>query len=350
MNIRMVKANSLLSKQRMFDIQLRRKLFRWPFAVYFIMLLGCWLLWYLYTEPNSLALLEANWPVSLTMIFGSFIAGATSEGGGAVAFPVFTKLLNIPPTTAKIFSLAIQSVGMTMASLMILMLKVKVQWRMLLWASVGGVPGIFLSISILSSLIEPEVTKMSFTAMVSSFAVTLAILRFKGRGYNEDLNEFTGTEKLILLAAGFVGGLMSGLVGNGIDIICFSVMVLLFRIRESVATPTSVILMAINAIVGFALHVYYFQDFTPLIRNYWLAAIPVVIIGAPLGAFFCSKLNNDIIALILIVLILVELISSLWIIPLTKSVVVFSLAIGLVFAVAYYVMASINKYNVDEER
>ena len=31
------------------------------------------------------------------MGFGSFIAGATTEGGGAVAFPVLTLLFEIPP-------------------------------------------------------------------------------------------------------------------------------------------------------------------------------------------------------------------------------------------------------------
>lgn len=56
---------------------------------------------------------------------------------------------------------------------------------------------------------------------------------------------------------------MSGLVGNGIDIITFSVMVLLFRLSEKIATPTSVILMAINALVGFALHALVIGNFTP---------------------------------------------------------------------------------------
>ena len=55
-----------------------------------------------------------------------------------------------------------------------------------------------------------------------------------------------------MILFGFVGGVFSGLVGNGIDIITFSLMVLLFRISEKVATPTSVLLMALNAVVGFA--------------------------------------------------------------------------------------------------
>ena len=37
----------------------------------------------------------------------------TSEGGGAVAFPVMTLALGIPPAVARDFSLMIQSCGMT---------------------------------------------------------------------------------------------------------------------------------------------------------------------------------------------------------------------------------------------
>lgn len=318
-----------------------------PFTICSIAIAIFWLFWFYYTSPNTLALLEQNWPVSLTMVFGSFIAGATSEGGGAVAFPVFTKLLNVAPVDAKIFSLAIQSVGMTAASLTIVLLRIKVQWRILFWASIGGIPGILLSSSLLASMLAPELIKMSFTAMVSSFAVTLAILRLKNRCYNEGLQSLKAQEKLILLSAGFVGGVMSGLVGNGIDIICFSVMVLLFRIKESVATPTSVILMAINAVAGFALHALYLKDFTPTIQNYWLAAVPVVIMGAPFGAIFCSKLNSKTIALILITLITVELMTSLWVIPLTKELIFISTGIGLFFSGIYSLMAKVDKYNID---
>ncbi|MEZ4678317.1 MAG: hypothetical protein R2932_29290 [Caldilineaceae bacterium] len=53
------------------------------------------------------------WPMSLTMVLGSFVAGASAEGGAAVAFPVFTKLLHISAPEARTFGLMIQSAGMT---------------------------------------------------------------------------------------------------------------------------------------------------------------------------------------------------------------------------------------------
>ena len=51
--------------------------------------------------------------------------------------------------------------------------------------------------------------------------------------------------------SGIVGGAFSALAGSGVDICSFSVLCLLFRVSEKVATPTSVVLMAINTCVGF---------------------------------------------------------------------------------------------------
>ena len=303
-----------------------------------------WVSWYLYTMPESMHLLQQNWQISVTMIFGSFIAGGTSEGGGAIAFPVFTKILHIAPMDAKIFSLAIQSVGMTAASLTILVLRVAIEKRIILWASLGGVPGIIIGSSFIAPYLPPTLIKMTFTAMVSSFAVTLAVLIWKDRQYNQTLAVYSRQESLIMLGAGFMGGIMSGLVGNGIDIICFSVMVLLFRISEKIATPTSVVLMAINSIVGFALHNYVLLDFTPVIQNYWLAAVPVVIIGAPLGAFLCSRLNRRTIAMSLIGLIVVELMTSLWLIKFNDQLILSSVLTGLLFTGLYLLMLKTTRY------
>ena len=54
----------------------------------------------------------------------------------------------------------------------------------------------------------------------------------------------------LLFAVGLVGGMVSGVLGNGIDVLVFSVLVLGFRVSEAIATPTSVILMAGNAVAG----------------------------------------------------------------------------------------------------
>ena len=121
--------------------------------------------------------LISNWQIALTMLFGSIIAGGTSIGGGAVAFPVFTKLLHIPIHDAKVFSLAIQSVGMSAASLAICLTGIRVEWQVIRWGSLGGFLGIFLGLGYLAPVLPPDVLKMSFTIMLGSFAMTLFSLK-----------------------------------------------------------------------------------------------------------------------------------------------------------------------------
>ena len=276
--------------------------------------------------------------IAVTMLFGSMIAGATSLGGGAVAFPVFTKLLHINPHDAKVFSLAIQSIGMGAASLAIFATGISIEWRVIFWGSLGGLVGIFLGLEFLAPLFPPDALKMSFTVMLTSFAIALLFLNQRKRRCNQAVPIWRWRERGIFCVSGLLGGIMSGLVGNGIDIFVFSVMVLLFGISEKIATPTSVVLMAINALVGFWLQVFVCHDFTDVVLGYWLAAIPIVVIGAPLGAMFCSLLRRQTITKIVICLIFMEMITSLLIIPLRPIVIYSSLISLLIFSFLNYGM------------
>lgn len=201
-----------------------------------------WTVWLTLIGPSrALSNLIANWEAAVTMIFGSMVAGGTSMGGGAVAFPVFTKLLHVPLNEAKVFSLAIQSVGMSAASLTIVAMKTKVEWRFIRWASLGGVLGIIWGSFFLAPVLSPEVIKMSFTMIVTSFGVVLLALNRTQRRRNLVITFWGNQERVIATAVGMLGGVISGLLGSGIDIFCFSVMVLLFGLCEKVSTPTSVI-------------------------------------------------------------------------------------------------------------
>jgi uncharacterized membrane protein YfcA len=310
-----------------------------------ILALTVWTAWFYLAGPNPFIYIQEYWQISVTMIFGSLIAGATSEGGGAVAFPVFTKLLHINPVDAKVFSLAIQSIGMTSASLVIMYMNIKVEWRVILWASLGGALSIIPTSIWLAPLLPPPVLKMSFTAMITSFAITLFVLnRREERLCHDDLPLVGTQEQAILIGAGFLGGIMSGLVGTGIDIVTFSFIVLLFRLSEKVGTPTSVILMSINTLIGFALHGLVLDKFTPQVQAYWFAAMPIVVVGAPVGAMICNLLNRIVIARVLILLIAFELMTSLWLIPLTPRVMTTSLTIFILFSGLYYWMYRIQTY------
>jgi len=298
--------------------------------VSFLFIALVWATWLLATQPDTWAIVSSNWQVTLTMIFGSFIAGATSEGGGAIAFPVFTKVLSIAPYDAKVFSLAIQSVGMLAASLTIYMMRIQVLWRVIVWVSFGGVLGLYIGL-LLAPAIPASIIRMLFTLLAVSLAITLASLDKSSKGYHLSMPELNGIERVILVSLGFVGGVISGLVGSGIDMLCFSVLVLLFRISETIATPTSVILMAVHSIAGIAMQLFVFEGVSTQVISYWLAAVPVVVIGAPMGAYFCSKLHFYQIRYVLIVLISLELISSLWLLNFDKELMIFSVLVFTLF-------------------
>lgn len=306
-----------------------------------------WSLWLsLIDVEAAIGYVARNWEIVLTMILGSLVAGATSEGGGAVAFPVFTKILHIEPYDAKVFALAIQSVGMTAASVFIVLARVSVEWRVIFWSGIGGIPGIILGASVLAPMLPPSLTRITFTAMVSGFAVVLMVMLKSNRGYHMLLPRDGIKERVILLLAGILGGILGGMVGSGIDIVTFSLMVLLFRINEKVATPTSVILMTFNALVGVSLFFFFLDGFNDTVREYWLSAIPVVVVGAPLGALICSRLSRETIVRVLLVLIAIEFVSSVVVIPLNLRLTVYGVSILTMFLLIYFWIAQRREYGL----
>jgi uncharacterized membrane protein YfcA len=313
-----------------------------------ILVLVVWSLWFALGGGVQLFdVLAEHWRVSLTMAFGSLISGATAEGGGAVAFPVFTKVLHIAPADARVFALAIQSVGMSAATLVILARGIRVEWRYLGWASLGGLVGLPLGALLFAPMVSPPMTRMVFTVMQASFALALLALNWRDRACHERLPRCGPAERSVLAVAGFVGGIMTGLVGTGLDILTFSVVVLLFRLSEKVATPTSVVLMAGNSLAGFALYGWGLGSFTPEIRDWWLAAVPVVVLGAPIGAIFCSLIGRLAIARILIGLIAIEVITSLILIPLDSLTIAVSACALLTFGFLYLWMYRQTTYQPD---
>ncbi len=325
----------------------------WPIRVLKFnagMALIVWTGWLVLGGRFALHSIVSNWPVAVTMVFGSLVGGGTSEGGGAVAFPVFTKVLHIPPHEARVFAFAIQSVGMGAASLSILYNRIPIERRVLSWGGGAGILGLLASTFFIVPYVPAPLVKISFTVMVSSLAVALLVMNHREREIRNALCPiFETREKLLIFLAGFLGGLMSGLVGCGENIAVFMVMVLLFRVSEKVVTPTTVILMTIVTLAGFALHVFVVRDFPPHVQSYWLAAVPIVAVGAPLGAFLCSLMSRRMIANILIFLIALELVSTIILIPMSRAVALTAVGTLVVFGLLNWLMSRVDIYRASQQ-
>ncbi len=282
--------------------------------IYPTLVLIIYVVWILFMSiTENWALFRNYWPATITMLFGSFVAGATAEGGGAVAFPVFTKVLQIASSDARTFSLMIQSFGMGMASIYIITRRIRVLPNVIAWVSLGGVLGHVLGAFWL--IIPNPYPKVLFTFVTTAFGVALFLSTYVMKWAPRDnLPDWGPRYQVVFAAVGVFGGIFAAQVGSGIDAITFMLLTLAFGLDEKISTPTTVIIMATNSWVGFFLHGAVLQDIG-IMWNYWLVAVPVVVLGAPLGAFVTSRLNRHTVINFLLLLISVELLTTLWLVP-----------------------------------
>ncbi|AOT07881.1 sulfite exporter TauE/SafE family protein [Pseudoalteromonas luteoviolacea] len=274
----------------------------WP--LYFTLLIHATLIWMQGLSSAMLQVLQEI-EIAATMALGSFVAGGTALGGGAVAFPVMTKVLNIEPNTAKVFSLAIQSFGMTAATITILCRRIPIYTNLVLLALPMSALGVVLSLMYVAPIAPRLLVKSIFSFLLLCFAMTM-LLRWWRKAHHQQSAQQIQPSKLRFMAVAFVGGIASGLVGSGSDIALFALLVIAYNADIKKATATSVVVMAFTSLVGSAVNAWYLGTITPKIESYLLAAIPIVVVGAPLGAYVCSKVKVGQLVSFLLLLIVLE--------------------------------------------
>lgn len=261
-----------------------------PFFAWLLVFYAGWLAFVLVGDHLGTAL--AHWPMALAMAAGSYVAGSTPMGGGTVGFPVLVLLMDLPAVLGRDFSFAIQAVGMTSASIYILCQRMELEWPMLRAALPGALIGTPLGILFIAPLASDLFIKLLFASMWCSFGL-LHLRR---------INEITSYEGMtphdiafdhkIGFAVGLLGSLsISAITGVGIDMMIYMVLVLWCHADLKIAIPTSVILMAFTSVTGIVVKLM-LGDVQPGTFENWLAAAPVVAVGAPLGALVVSKLGR----------------------------------------------------------
>lgn len=303
-----------------------------------------------------------NWAAALTMVFGSFVAGSTPQGGGAIAFPVFTKVLQVPSDLARTFSLSIQTIGMGTASLAILINRRTVEWRAVL---VGGATAVISFVIMLFLVGDPSLpfwpstlpgpyVRVTFTLVLGGMAFVVYLgTRVLIRKVDAALPPMNARLYIALVVAGILGGLASALTGSGADVMIYLFIVVLFGVDPRVGVPSAVLVMTAVSIVGFAilglgngqLSVELSQGWTgevvsvggqavsgsmvggELVPRFgfageglaaqrfdlfgmWIAALPVVAWGAPLGSFIASRMKARQLVFFAISLAVLEILST----------------------------------------
>jgi len=189
-------------------------------------------------------------------------------------------------------------------------MRVAVEWYSLIYVTLGGIAGIIIGLEKVAPQLSPPYSKMYFVVIWSSFAVGLYMLN---RNHDRvvypripkweegiiwqapgDLGKYVNInwKRESLIGFGILGGVFSGMSGSGIDICSFSALTLLFRVSEKVATPTSVVLMAGNTIVGFAYRQFGMGGVEEDAWGFLLVCAPIVVFGAPFGSFLGSHFHR----------------------------------------------------------
>ncbi len=303
----------------------------------------CWAVFV--TAAGQWGRVTDRWVAALTMIFGSIVAGSTPQGGGAIAFPVFTKIIQVPATVARSFSLCIQTVGMGTAALSIIVGGRRVDWVSIRILTPAAIVGFLGSAWLIGKPDEPfwpstlpgPYVKVTFTIVVAAMAL---VVWLSSRAWVvEQIDEVSlGSSRAVslLVFAGLAGGTASFLVGSGADVFAYLGLVALLGLSAGIGVPTSVIVMAMVSTVGFVLFGVVDGQLSIVLNEggdvigvggqalpeplpasrydlygMWLAAVPVVGFGAPLGSWAASKVSDRTLAKVVVGLALAETVSTI---------------------------------------
>ena len=298
-----------------------------------------YLIWFSIVIANDLGqTILDNWGIATAMAAGSYVAGSTPMGGGTVGFPVLVLWFEQSGAMGRDFAFAIQSIGMVSASIYILtrsptslndkqycselprtghedltqnessgMMRrsgarriskspSSLKWNLIRPAMLGSFISTPIGILCIAPRLPDLSVKLIFAIIWASFGLMHLTKLREFVEYTDRPSRWTIHQSWIGFGVGLLGGLVSSITGVGIDMILYATMVLLFQSDLKTSTPSSVIAMAFTSAVGcvwtVVLHWRLPSQFQvdPAVFPCWLAAAPVVALGAPLGAWAVQKL------------------------------------------------------------
>ncbi len=284
-------------------VDARPRLLSYCWPTYIALCLLAWVV--LVAQPGTWALAVAHWPMALVMVGGSMVAGSTPMSGGTVAFPVLVLGFGYTPSMARDFGLAIQSVGLTSALLFIVGRGIPVERRLLLWSTAGAVAGLVLGTFVLVGRVQADWVKLLFATMWATFGLWMVSRTTAGVAAEPREPLDAAQVPVIGLLAGLVGGAMAALIGVGVEMVVYATLVLRFGWGPRAAVPTAVCAMALASPIGLLLRATT-SGIDPGVFPEWIAAAPVVIFGAPAGAYLATRMSRVVLLRTIGILVLVQ--------------------------------------------
>jgi len=259
-----------------------------------------------------------HWPIAAAMVFGSFFAGSTPVGGGAVGYSALVLLMDEPARLGRAFAFSIQAVGMTSATIYAICAGRRLAWRPLRWAMLGSLIATPIGVGLIAPRLTDQLVSLVFAGAWASFGA-LVLTRIRTLASQHDLAPASArVERLGGFLAGLIAGLtVAGITGAGADMLMFLMLVLLLRADLRIAIPTGVAAMGFTSIIGIA-STLALRRLDPaayplpegLLAN-WITTVPIVLIGAPLGALVLRLVPRVVMLLVVSLLAMLQLVWAL---------------------------------------
>jgi uncharacterized membrane protein YfcA len=288
---------------------------------------------------------------------------------------VLTKVLEVPSPIARTFGLSIQAVGMSMAVVAILLYRRRIHARAAIIGSIAAVVGFLGSVALFGESDEPfwptsiptEWVKASFSIVLATTSIMMVrhLRQHQTLGLSETHDDdvpWTARFTTTFVSFAVIGGMLSALTGTGANILVFLFLVVVAGTNPKTALPTAIVVMTAVSIVGFVLFGLIdgqldvelvgdrvtsvggqppdlLADRTDLL-GLWLAAVPVVVWGAPLGSLVVSRVRESWLVTFVAILAAAEVVTTFWLVTeLQTDALLFTyLVLGLIVVPTSFVL------------
>eukprot|EP01125_Pyxidicula_operculata_P022301 TRINITY_DN9040_c0_g1_i1.p1 TRINITY_DN9040_c0_g1~~TRINITY_DN9040_c0_g1_i1.p1 ORF type:complete len:347 (+),score=44.10 TRINITY_DN9040_c0_g1_i1:32-1072(+) len=246
------------------------------------------------------------WFMPFIGVLGATVAMSTPAGGGIFYFPAITAL-RCSPQNAVAFNLAGQSTGMGLfgAASWIRKSRDSIIFWVVGLATFTGWIGTLLSLAV---EVHQELP-LRIIFLIFSFLLLLYVIYLLWKDKTKDVGEIEKSIKNIAILSifGLLGGIISGYIGVGTDMIIFAVLSAVYKVDSRKATATSVLVMGWTSVFPALIHLFYFQD-VPV--NLWLMAIGGSILGARFGVLIYKLLGRRKMTILFAFILVIEVIRT----------------------------------------
>ena len=233
--------------------------------------------------------------LALAGLFAGLLVGLTGMGGAVIVTPMLVLLFGVPQAAAISADLVAGAVVKPVGSLVHIRAKT-VHWKLVLWISVGSVPGVLIGTFLFSRVVRTTNAEATLRTLIG-VVVLIAIAAMLAKKWVERRAVRTqqiahvqqGTDMPIRVApavlVGAVVGLIVGLtsVGSG-SLVVTAILLAYPLLRPSVVVGTDLTQAVPMLVVGAIAHAGFGEILIPVVVSLLLGQIPGVWIGARMSA------------------------------------------------------------------